>query len=380
MTRTYLIHCTSVAGHLLEYLHHLYIGAIGCKDCHFCFVVPHDFQEKKGLFSWPETSNVTFETLEGIVYNVDKLGLLKKSYLKARNLGWYVKRYKPTDVVLLDLISYIPFLPLFVRPSTRISGIIYRVYLYEWKDSKFKKKVEDVAKYLIFSRFDVFHRVFVLNDATASVYLNRLYKSSVFKYLPDPIASQSAYSPKNVRQKYNIGDNKTVYLHPGGMLPYKGTIEILRALDKLDDEELSNLVVIFAGRITPGIKNAFFDFYNRLKNRTHIILKDGFLSFEDLADLFVSCDYVLIPYKVKGQSSGIVGHAAFYNKPVIVAEGGIIGKTVKKWHLGVNIKEPTAKYIMDFISHPRKIDIDGGGYVLTHSVSNFCDIIYGVAE
>ena len=60
-------------------------------------------------------------------------------------------------------------------------------------------------KYIIFSRLNVFYKVFILNDTAAASYLNRLYNTDKFYYLPDPIASLQNYKPKDIRHKYNIG-------------------------------------------------------------------------------------------------------------------------------------------------------------------------------
>lgn len=374
--KKYIIHCTSLAGHHLEYIHHLYVGALTHSDDQYCFILPSSFHEKRKIYNWPQSDNIIIEDLKDIDSGVDEYGLIRKSFLKARNLGWYLSNEDVTDVILIDIISYLPFLPLFVSSKVRVHGILYRIYLYEWKYSSYIKRIEDVAKFLLFSRLSVFNRVFILNDLTAAIYLNKLYRTSKFTYLPDPIASLRGYNPQDVRSIYHIDVNKTIYLHPGGMLPYKGTIEILKAIDDMPVKALSNMAFIFAGRITPNIKNVFFDYYERLKKKVQIILIEGYIPFEDLADLFHSCDYVLIPYKVKSQSSGIVGHAAYYNKPVIVARGGIIGKVVQRWRLGCLLKEPLSDCIKDSLLNPRQCVINGVNYIDSHSVENFCDVIY----
>lgn len=373
--KVYLIHCTSVAGHHLEYIHHLYMGALARQDNEYHFVLPAAFQDKKYIFNWPETDHIHIDILD-IEDGVDDLGLLKKSWLKARSLGKYIKRFRITHVILIDLISYIPFLPLFVPFRIKVRGILYRIYLYDWPVSNWKKKSEDIVKYLIFSRLKVFDKVFLLNDSTAAAYLNKLYKTNTFHFLPDPVASSREYKPRDIRGRYNISSDEIVYLHPGGMLPYKGSLDILRALCEMEKSALSNVVVLFAGRVTPNIKEKFFEMFEELKKKMHIVLIEGFLPFEDLADLFFSCDFVLIPYKVKSQSSGIVGHSAFYHKPVIVAREGVIGKTVRKWKLGYILKEPSASEIKHFIEKPQYCEVDGSSYVLSHSVERFCEIIY----
>ena len=374
--RRFVIHCTSVAGHHLEYIHHLYIGLANQPDSIGFFIVPNKFYHDKDLYVWPQANNIYFKELDDFNGNAAKQSLLKKSYKKSQSLKEYIRKYDATDVILIDIINYLPFLPFFVSPKIRVRGILYRIYLYEWKVSRFDKKMADVLKYLLFSKFKVFDRVFILNDSTSAIYLNKLYKTDKFKYLPDPVASFSNYSPIDVRKKYGIASDKIIFLHPGGMLPYKGTIEILKALSMMSVKQLAKLTIIFAGKITPYIREEFWTLYNTVIENAHLVLIEGFLSFEDLADLFYTCDYVLIPYKVKSQSSGIMGHAAFYNKPVVVAKGGVIGKTVAKYHLGLIIKEASPHHIKEFLSSPIECVVKGDGYVSSHSISMFNELIY----
>ena len=128
--RNYIIHCTTVAGHHLEYLHHLYMGALTRPDNEYRFILPSTFSEKRNIYKWPIANNIIFEELDNIDESVDGFGLVKKSYFKAKNLGHYVKKYNATDILLIDLISYLPFLPVFVPSRIRVRGILYRIYLY----------------------------------------------------------------------------------------------------------------------------------------------------------------------------------------------------------------------------------------------------------
>lgn len=344
-------------------------------DCTFRFLVPSAFNEKKYLLSWPKADNIIIEILEGVDENVDYWGLIKKSLAKARNLRKYDKMYNPTHIILIDLISYLPFLPFLVSSKLRVRGILYRIYLYEWKDSGLLKKFQDTIKYILFSRCSLFEKIFILNDSTAAAYLNRLYNTSHFFYLPDPVAAPKDYVPSNIRDRLLIPKGNTVYLHPGGMLPYKGTLEMLKAFDTMEASMLLNITLILAGRVTPPIKEQFIGLYSQLKNKMQILLMEGYLPDKELADLFYSCDYVLIPYKVKSQSSGIVGHAAFYNKPVVVAQGGIIGKAVRRWHLGLLLDAPSAECIKGFVENPIPMNVHGENYVEANSIDSFCDKI-----
>ena len=60
-----LIFEPSLSGHHLEYLQHLYNGAVGRLDCEFVFAVPHEeWSRMKGKCSWPEARNISFLMLD----------------------------------------------------------------------------------------------------------------------------------------------------------------------------------------------------------------------------------------------------------------------------------------------------------------------------
>ena len=85
--KVFLIHCTSVAGHHLEYLHHLYMGALARPDNEYRFILPFAFREKRDIYNWPIANNIIFEELDNIDESVDGFGIVKKSYYKAKDLG-----------------------------------------------------------------------------------------------------------------------------------------------------------------------------------------------------------------------------------------------------------------------------------------------------
>ena len=374
-----LIHSMSIGGHQLEYLHHLYIGAIKRPTEKFVFLVPPKFHEDSEALNWPTADNIIIVTAGTEETPSSNCSLLKKGLINSLTIRRYVKRYQVTDVIVITMMEYMPYLPLLVR-NVRFSGIVYRIYLYEWKEESIKHRIEDAFKYWIMSRCKVFHHVYMCNDSTSANCLNRLFKTNKYLMMPDPVASLSNYQGKNLREELKIESSKIILLHPGGMSEYKNTLGILKAINMLDKESCQRLVFIFAGSVNDSIKEEFFKLYKEACLKVKIFLFEGFMSFERLADLFVTCDYVLIPYTVKGQSSGIVGHAAFYGKPVIVMEGGVIGKMVRKWRLGELISRSSDNSLYQFLFDLKNKPIyntDGNGYAESHTVEMFNQTILG---
>lgn len=372
--RTFLIHTDMIGGHQIEYVHHLYMGAVSCPEDAFFFVMPKRFEMDSSRFIWPKLKNVKIVILkegEEAPYNC---GLLKKGLINSRVIRFYSKAFHATDVISISIMTYLPFLPLFINRNVRFSGIIYRTYLYEWKEESIKMKVQDALKYWIMSHFRVFHRVYMCNDSASANYINRLFKTEKYKYLPDPVASPINYDGHDIREELGIPSTNVVLLHPGGMDTYKNTLGILRSLLMLKSDKTEKLTVILAGRVVPSIRKEFEQLYKLAEEKMQIIFQEGYLPFERLADLFVSSDYVLVPYSVKSQSSGIVGHAAFYGKPVVAVQGGIIGKMVRKWHLGHLLYRSSDVSIYQFLSsidNKPLYSTRGNTYLDSHSVEMF---------
>lgn len=369
---------SSISGHHLEYIHNLYMGMKEKQDKHFVFVVPDFNSRDQNKYIWPNADNIEFDFISGD----EMLAISHKNFLaSAWNLSKLVRRkakeHQVDAVCLISLMSCMPFLPFIISRTVRLSGIVYNIFLYNWKESNVLRRLINIFLYSVFAWSKSISKVFLLNDKSAACYLNRKYKTNKFEFLVDPISSVPLVNKNRewIFLKYNVPLKNKVFLHPGGMLSYKGTIEILKAIELLPNEYCKSLTFIFAGRITEEIRNEFYEIYEQVKNKVQIIIIEGFLSYEYLADLFLLSDYVLIPYKVKSQSSGIVGHAAFYKKPVVVANRGIIGKIVKKNRLGFLLEAPSAEYIKRFLMELPEWKYVPNSYVKENNVNLFCNVL-----
>ncbi|SEM55696.1 Glycosyltransferase involved in cell wall bisynthesis [Prevotella sp. ne3005] len=378
--KTYLIHSQTIGGHQLEYLHHLYLGALERPSDRFFFAVPSRFTIDSAKLEWPEAEHIQILVMNPEDEVPSDCGLLSKGWRNSKTIRKYVRQYHVTDVVVITLMEYLPFLPLFLHRRVRVCGIIYRIYLYEWQHESRLMRWQDAFKYFLLSRFRVFHRVLMCNDSVSAHYLNRLFHTTKFRYMPDPVGALQGYAGRSIREELGISQSDKVFLHPGSMNCYKNTLGILRALYSMDRSDLQNMVFIFAGQVKKDIKEDFEFLYKKVNTKVHLVLLEGYLPFEKMADLFETCDYVLIPYLAKGQSSGIVGHAVYYGKPVIVVGKGVIGKIVRKWRLGHLLRDSSEgsicwilRYLMN---NTPEYSMKREDYLTGHSIEKFNHAIY----
>lgn len=334
---TTIIFTHSVAGHNMEYLHHIYEVCRFKLSQKYVFVVPIEFEGIKSKIVWPVADNITFDFIsdeEKATYV--NCGVLLQSFHLCQILNRRIRKHKATQVFVITLMTLLPFAPFIIRPGVTINGILYKIYLHLWKSVSAVKKIEYVTEYVLLSYFRVFGKIYILNDAASAGILNKLYKTSKFLFLPDPYIPMPSDRLTDIRAEYNLSEDHRLFIHIGAMSVRKGTIAILDSLKYLTNEEKSKYVFLFAGKVLSDIYDEFYDRVRwLLQTDCNIIVKDEFCSYEYFSSLCNACDCILIPYFETAQSSGIIGYAAQFKKPVIASKYGLLGKLVRKYHLGL---------------------------------------------
>lgn len=334
---TILIFTATVSGHNMEYLHHIYDAAIHNTNQRYIFVVPEEFEQVKHNFVWEFAKHISFDyfTKEESASWQNK-GMLASSYYLCKLVRNRIKKHKADKLFVVTLMSHLPFAPFMYGWRVKMSGIIYKIYLHEWHRSSFLSKVMDVLKYMLMRIFPLFDRVYILNDATSATRLNRLYRTTKFSYLPDPYVPLTvSESALNLREELGVKANQKLFIHFGALAERKGTIQIIDSLQFLSKEECERYVFVFAGRVFPDIKEAFYAGVAKYQSSVCIHVKDEFCSFEYLAALCDACDAILMPYLETAQSSGVIGYAAQFGKPVIAPDEGLVGQLVQNYQLGI---------------------------------------------
>lgn len=376
-----LIFDLNASGHHLEYVHHLYCYAYSyLKNQNVMFVLHADFGQRLQYRNFPKCNNIKiiFVSLKELPA-IKSGAIFKKGYFEARLLKKYAQQLKPNFIFLNGIVSYLPYIPFLFFRKKQISAIEYKIPARRLNNAGLKNKIFDNIKLLLYSNMICVNKLYLLNDKTYPIIYNEKYKTNNFSFLPDPyVPIYKSCKCGHILSLNNAGKKK--FLHCGGMGYRKGTMIILEAIKRLSEEEKEKVQFIFAGAITDSKCNdEFKKTLAELSTTVEIHYIEGFLPFEDLAELFEMTDYVLVPYKNVEQSSGIIGYAAQYNKPVIGPSEGLLGELIKEYRLGYIIPQlndlKLSERIRDLINDSYH-GIDGTSYLHVASCFDFAKTIF----
>ena len=370
-----LIFDSEISGHHLEYIHHLHDAAVIDTQNQYIFIVNNKFDTVKNKLIWKESNNIRMVSLSNEEQKkCFTKNLLLASWYKSLLIRKYVKAFNANQVWLIMLMQLMPFLPFLIKNKIKITGVLYRIYLYE------KEKMTSIRSFLEFIRYKLLianssvKNILVLNDKRGTEILNRKYKTNKFRYIPDPVPSINETRLRNIRSDFGITQNDILYLHFGGLNRRKGTLDIMEAIDLLSSEDLKSKVFIFAGKIDDNIKKEFYELKKKNEYKSKIIVFDEFCSYEFINNLCFSCDCILVPYHNTNQSSGVIGYAGYFKKPVIAPSKGLLGYLVREYNLGITLQEMDNQNLSKSILIP--LPLINSTYSETHTIQNFINVWY----
>ena len=363
----------SITGHRMEYLNSLYHQAIQDNN-NYIFVVPEEFKEQKSKLEWPQSENIVFQYIsKEEAEECENGNILKTAKSRCECIRKFAKKWKADNVFLISMIATLPFLPFYLPKKTKASGIIYKIYLYEEGLSIIRRIINYLLFWLLANKKSI-KNIFILNDPKSTEVFNIKYKTNKFKYLTDPIPNIDRSKLENLRKELRIPLENKVYLQFGTLDRRKNTLNILRAFELMNDDELKDKTIIFSGRIENSIKEEFYSIIDRLNKRIQIIILEGFISYDLLNNLCYTADVLLTIYNNVEMSSGCIGYAAFFNIPTIATSKGLLGQLIKDNKLGYTIESNSPEDIKGALL--KHIELQENNYCNTHQVKDFCETIF----
>lgn len=186
-------------------------------------------------------------------------------------------------------------------------------------------------------------RVFLLNDARVAEELNRSYlRRRPFAPLVDPIPAMVSRSETLVESKVSKSQRYT-FLFMGSMAQRKGCLSVLRAMQQLTEDELSQIRLRFVGKFraeAADYRSEVLSAIRELQSKcaeVDIQVEDRYIGFSEMNAELMAADCVLAPYVGFFGSSGVLGHACRSGKPMITCEEGLLGELVRELGVGLTV-------------------------------------------
>lgn len=368
----------NLSGHHLEYLHHIHAGAVWKKEEKYIFYLPLEFQEKKKLYNWESSDNVEFRffsqqeintcTRSNIYVNAWRTSiLLKKKILET----------KCDKVLLISFVELLIFIALLLPSKVKVSGIIYSIYLYNKAQMRISRRLLEFIRYQVAVKSKCIERMLILNDSYSVNRLNKIYSTNKFQILVDPVPNVDFSKLKNLREELHIPANDKIYVHFGGLARRKGTLDILEAIAISTKKDMQSRTFIFAGKIYDEIKVDFQTLLAKARKNANILVFDRFCSYEYLYDLCFTADIILTPYHLTNLSSGLLGYASLFHKPVIGPSDGLIGQLIKNYGLGTTINQISPKELLKAINRDQYSKVDSS-YAENNTIDIFINTLLNV--
>ena len=366
-------------GHKFGFVNNLIKYLEGIKTQNSYFILTN-FTEEFQLVSIVDNIKIHSLTAdEQEIFNNSKSFLLKAA-AEWKAINFFAESHSINEVILMELDPYQVEIG---RKKTNfsIAGIWFRPY------SRMLPEHDTLKSKLINARTKLqkkltmdfallnknLKRVLILNDEQMPTWLNNP-KNPRFFTLPDPYFEYPQIPGFNLRTKYNIASDNIILLQFGNMDERKNNENIIAALNSFEPEKASKITILVIGRFKEG----YVEKLETLKKpdaKYQMILKDEFVSDEEMESTFAQSDLILRMNINFFGSSGIVGIAANHNKPCIVSNNGVMAELVAKYKLGEVIDPYSISEIKNtierYLQNRELLKIDGENYRQTHNLETY---------
>lgn len=303
---------------------------------------------------------------------------VKKAHVEWEIVCRYALDFKADRVIFMYLDSYQLEIGRSQDLPFKISGIWFSPYSRMEAESddmkaRFSNLITKTRKKFVMRwalKNPQLDKIFILNDEEMPKWLNR--GTPRFYTLADPYFEYSSIPNYSVRATYNIPDDHLIFLQFGYMDERKNVENIVRAFNVLPKAQAEKSTLLLIGKFKPGFRSQI----ENLKSGPYqMILRDEFVSNEEMESTFSQADVILRMNIRFFGSSGIIGVAAQHNKPVIASNSGVMAEIVEKYHLGMLVNpygiSEIAAAISRFHTVEDSLHIDGTKYRNNHDLATF---------
>lgn len=190
--------------------------------------------------------------------------------------------------------------------------IIYHIHN-EFKETYGCKHIIEQAKIICVSQFiaDSMLRRFDLKEEQVHVLRNCIQKQVL-----DPVF--------NLKEQYNIPIENKIISFFGRIVPEKGVLELLKAVNQID---MKNLTVLIIGSAAFD-EDVISQYENKVKleseNSKHQIITTGYIDYKKIANYYEQSDLIVVPSIWDDPAPLTVIESIVYDRPLVATiSGGI---------------------------------------------------------
>ena len=169
--------------------------------------------------------------------------------------------------------------------------------------------------------------------------------------LPDPWPCWKPISQTEARQALDLPQDQKIFMHLGSDDSRKGLSDCMDAWAFLP--ESANCLLVKAGRM----KSKRLQKAQPLIEQDKMIVRNQWISDEDLNLYVAAADWILLPYRFHRGSSGLLAGAAVAGKPVIVSDYGVLGRRVRENNMGLHYPHLSVDGLAEVILEASKQDM-----------------------
>ena len=345
-----LFYDPDITGHHCEYLHHPATFLVNQTEVEGVIVCNAKIGAELIEIYGENCPQLRIELIqENLQESIDQAdSLWRRGQADARCFAFYIEKHRPDMAIALHANPMQPFLNggAFRRCKTRMRGILFDPFplaeriapnerTWKWRVTAFRKMCQ--IKWLsLNSRIE---KLFVLNDTKVTQHFNALTgKRGLFEAIPDPLPLHLAHA-----SSIDSGEEDTRVLRLlfiGSINRRKGLLETLNAIERLPAPVRARVSLRIVGRFldTALREEAVKRVESLSRMGCKIDLCEGWVTDQQFSEEMVRCDVVLAPYVGFHGSSGVIGHAAFYRKPLLATCEGLVGELVHDRQIGVVVQ------------------------------------------
>lgn len=150
--------------------------------------------------------------------------------------------------------------------------------------------------------------------------------------MPEPIEPMPALDRAEARARLGAPSDARIIASAGRMDSRKGSDLLIRAFLRMPRAADDRLLLV--GPVDAAVRDLLAGEARAAVESRAILVRDAFVSDEELLATFIAGDVVAVPYRLSHTSSGIATRAVAAGRPVVGPDRGFLGTMIERFGLG----------------------------------------------